>query len=49
MRITKKDDLLCGGDVVDMVAERNKKVKKELRATVVHLKLHGATSFECTA
>ena len=39
-------DLLCSGDVVDMVAESDKKIKGELRAAVVHLKLHGTASLE---
>ena len=29
-----------------MVAERNEKIKEKLRAAIIHLKLHRATSLE---
>lgn len=40
---------LCGGDVVDVVAQGDKQVEKELRPAVVHLQLHRAAALEGAA
>lgn len=41
--------VLGGGNVVDMVAESDKEIKEQLRASVVHLELHGSAALEGTA
>ena len=42
-------DLRCRRDVVDVVAERDKQIKEELRLAVEHLELHGAAALEGAA
>lgn len=42
-------DSLGGGNVVDVVAESDKQVKEQLRASVVHLELHSSATLEGTA
>lgn len=46
MSIGSGKNLLCRRNVVNMVAKSNKKIKEKLRATVIHLELHRATSLE---
>lgn len=39
-------DSLRAGDIINMVAKGNEKIKEKLGSAVVHLKLHGAATLE---
>ena len=44
--VSVEGDLLCRGDVINVVAKSNKQIKEKLRSSIKHLELHRAASLE---